>query len=78
MRARFVVIAVFVALAAALLAPVMVRAQERHVVSDPAIASALQKKAVADASYREAILKIFKRDEVRQLASRLGVEIKDA
>lgn len=78
MRARFVVIAVFVALAGALAAPVIVRAQERHVASDAVIASALTKKAADDASNREAILKVFKRDEVRELASRFGLEIKDA
>jgi hypothetical protein len=78
MRARFVLIAVVVALAGALVAPVVVRAQERHVATDAVIASALHTKAANDASNREAILKVFKRDEVRQLASRLGLEIKDA
>jgi hypothetical protein len=53
-------------------------AQQARVVDDVAMSQALAGKAAGEAEQREQVLRVLERDEVRDVAGRLGLDVADA
>lgn len=51
---------------------------EQHIVEGPAMAAVLAAQDAHDQANREAVLRVLDRDDVREMAARLGVSVEDA